>query len=119
MKVLIVDDHNIFRKMTIKMVKDDYEVVEGKNGDEGLALAKENSDIALILTDVNMPEMSGLDMIEEIRKLADFSDTPVVVLTSERDQSLKDRAESLNVHHWLPKPFKKDQLLEVIQKIRG
>jgi two-component system, chemotaxis family, chemotaxis protein CheY len=117
MKVLVVDDHNIFRKMTIKMVKDTYEVYEGKNGKEGLALAQSNNDIELILTDVNMPEMTGLDMVEEIRKIAGYENTPVIVLTSERDQALIDRASSLNVHHWLPKPFKKDQLLEAIGRI--
>ena len=114
-KALLVDDHDIFRKMVKRMLPPDFEPVEAVNGKEALEVLDKNPDIVIILADVNMPEMDGFAMVEVIKAEGKYTG-PIVFLSSERDQELIDRANSLGIEDWLPKPFKKDALQAVIAK---
>ena len=113
-KILIVDDSMMIR-MTVKrtLVSVDFEVVEAKDGAEGLAKAEAGS-FDLILTDLNMPNMDGLTMIQNIRQLPAYAETPIVMLTTESGEDKKSVGHESGVSAWLVKPFEPDHLIEVV-----
>ena len=113
-KILIVDDSMMVR-MTVKrtLLSVDFEVVEAKDGAEGLAKAQE-SQFDLVLTDLNMPNMDGLTMIQNIRQIPSYADTPIVMLTTESGDDKKSIGHESGVSAWLVKPFEPDHLIEVV-----
>ncbi len=117
MKVLIVDDHAVFRRMVRSMLPQHLVPVEAENGEAAQAVYTANPDIRLILTDFNMPKINGLDMIVRLRAAGLPAATPIVFLSSERDPALLERATALGIREWLPKPFKKEQLTAVLAKL--
>jgi len=115
MKILIVDDSAMLRDMLIYALNEGgYEnVVSATNGAEGLEkIRKEQFD--LIISDVNMPEMNGLEMIKEARKLPNYAKTPILVLTTERGEDMKQKGKEVGATGWIVKPFVPDQLLKVV-----
>ncbi len=117
MKILIADDQAIVRQMIINMTKGtSYEYVEASNGREGLDALDEHEDISLILLDMNMPSMDGLEMLEELKKNPVHAITPVIFISSVRSDECIEKAESLGIVQWLSKPFKRDELLAAIDK---
>ncbi|MDX8407403.1 MAG: response regulator [Mariprofundaceae bacterium] len=113
-KILIVDDSMMVR-MTVKrtLLGVGFEVVEAKDGAEGLARAK-GLPFDLILTDLNMPNMDGLTMIQNIRQLPGYSAKPIVMLTTESGEEKKSVGHDSGVSAWLVKPFEPDHLIEVV-----
>jgi len=113
-KILIVDDSMMIR-MTVKrtLLSVDFGVVEAKDGAEGLAKAEAES-FDLILTDLNMPNMDGLTMIQNIRQLPAYVETPIVMLTTESGEDKKSIGHESGVSAWLVKPFEPDHLIEVV-----
>ncbi|MDY0321339.1 MAG: response regulator [Arcobacteraceae bacterium] len=73
-----------------------------KNGKEGLSIFEANQDIDLVITDINMPIMNGLDMIKEIRKL---SSVEIVIMSAHTESEYIDKSKELGVEHYLLKPF--------------
>jgi len=114
-KILIVDDSMMIR-MTVKrtLEKAGFIIVEAKDGVEGLEQAKLADDFDLILTDLNMPNMDGLEMISEIRKISCYKDSPIVMLTTESGEDKKQDGHKHGVSSWLIKPFNPDQLIELV-----
>ena len=119
-KILVVDDSETLRNQ-IKGVleKSGYSVVEGEDGLTGLARLKENSDVSLILCDVNMPNMNGLSMIEEVHKLPDYNKIPIFMLTTEANSEIKKKAKESGVIAWIVKPFVEATMLAAIKKVLG
>jgi CheY-like chemotaxis protein len=115
MKVLIVDDHSVFRKVIRSMLDKSLPILEAADGVEGLALLKANPDITLVLSDYNMPKMNGLQMIEALRKEMPGAKARVIIISSERDATLIEKAKGLGVLEWLPKPFKKEDLQSLMK----
>ena len=113
-KILIVDDSMMIR-MTVKrtLLSVDFGVVEAKDGAEGLAKAEAES-FDLILTDLNMPNMDGLTMIQNIRQLPAYVEIPIVMLTTESGEDKKSIGHESGVSAWLVKPFEPDHLIEVV-----
>jgi len=113
-KILIVDDSMMVR-MTVKrtLLSVDFEVVEAKDGVEGLAKAQAST-FDLILTDLNMPNMDGLTMIQNVRQLPAYTETPIVMLTTESGDDKKAIGHESGVSAWLVKPFEPDHLIEVV-----
>ena len=113
-KILIVDDSMMVR-MTVKrtLLSVDFEVVEAKDGAEGLAKAQ-GSQFDLVLTDLNMPNMDGLTMIQNIRQIPSYVETPIVMLTTESGDDKKSIGHESGVSAWLVKPFEPDHLIEVV-----
>lgn len=118
-RVLVVDDSALIRSVAEKAVKEaGCEVVIATNGQEGLeALAKESVDI--IFCDVNMPIMGGLEMVEIVKQNDRYRFIPIVMLTTENNQELKDKGKVLGVKAWLLKPFNKDRFLTAFNKLIG
>jgi two-component system chemotaxis response regulator CheY len=95
-----------------------YTVAEAADGAQGLAAAKAGH-FDLIITDLNMPVMDGLTMIEELRKLPEQAGVPIIFLTTESDADLKARAKAAGATGWLTKPFDPENLVKIARKVLG
>lgn len=115
--VLIVDDSVSMRKLVQgTLVEAGHCVVEAEDGVDGLAKAKQST-IDLVITDINMPNMDGLELLAELRQLSDYKFTPILVLTTEMDPEKKKLAKERGATGWLVKPFNPDQLISTIKKV--
>jgi two-component system chemotaxis response regulator CheY len=115
--ILTVDDSPSVRQM-IKLVLGPagHQVAEAADGSEGLSKAK-GQRYDLVITDLNMPVMNGLEMIRGMRALPSFTGVPIVFLTTESDDSVKQEAKAAGATGWITKPFKPEQLLAVVAKL--
>ena len=95
-----------------------YQVIEASDGRDGLTQAKGNA-VAMIVTDLNMPVMNGLEFIREVRKLAPYRGVPIVFLTTESDDGMKQQAKAAGATGWITKPFRQEQLLAAAKKLLG
>jgi two-component system chemotaxis response regulator CheY len=119
-KILIVDDSTTLRQqLKADLEGAGYKVVEAEDGALGLAALKSNSDVDLILCDVNMPNMDGLTMCDKVRKEAAFATKPIFMLTTESTPEMKVKGKVLGVKVWIVKPYEKASLLGVIDKVIG
>lgn len=117
-KVMIVDDSRTIRQqVSFTLTKGGYEVIEAEDGLQGIEKLAENPDIAMIVSDVNMPNMDGLQMVEKMKE--NGSTTPVVMLTTEGATELINRAKAAGAKGWLVKPFKPEQLVAAVSKLAG
>jgi len=117
--ILTVDDSSSLR-MAIRIALNGagYDVSEAVDGLDGLNKAKA-AKFDMIIADLNMPNMNGLDMIREIRKLPIQLGTPIIFLTTESDEAIKQEARAAGATGWLVKPFVPDQLLRIAAKVLG
>ncbi len=118
--ILVVDDSATLRmsvEMTLKGAG--YQVMQALNGQEGLkaldALKDKGLSPAMIISDINMPVMDGITFIKEVKKTT-FRYLPILVLTTEREDSKKLEGKQAGAAGWLVKPFKPETLLTVVRK---
>ncbi len=117
--ILTVDDSPSLRMaIRIALSGAGYAVTEAEDGVQGLKAATANR-FDLIITDLNMPNMDGLTMIRELRKSPDQCGTPIIFLTTESDDSMKQQAKAAGATGWLVKPFVPEQLIKVSRKVLG
>jgi len=116
-KVLVVDDEiHIVHVVAIKLRNNGYEVVTADNGAQAFDLAcKENPDI--IVTDFQMPIMTGLELVEKLRGNEATKDVPVIMLTARSFAISKEQQEDLQISGCLSKPFSPRELLGNIEDI--
>ena len=117
--ILTVDDSPSIRQM-VKLVFEEagYEVHQAVDGAEGLEKAKAKA-VGMVVTDLNMPRMDGITLVRELRKLPTYKGVPIILLTTESDESFKKQAKEAGATGWITKPFKQEQLLAVAQKVLG
>ncbi len=116
--ILIVDDSVSMRQMTSIILKNaGYTVEQAADGEEGLS--KVTDDISLIITDYNMPGMNGIELIKKIRAGSTNKAVPILMLTTESEESKKNEGKNAGATGWLTKPFDKEKLLATIRKIMG
>ena len=115
--VLTVDDSISMRQMvSFTLAGAGYEVLEATDGHD--ALGKANTTQAdLVLADINMPNMDGIALVRELRKLPAYRFTPILVLTTDCSDTKKDEARAAGATGWLIKPFDPEHLLETLDKI--
>ena len=115
--ILTVDDSASLRMaIRIALTGAGYTVTEAADGAEGLAKATETR-FDLIVTDLNMPNMDGLEMIRALRQQPAQAGVPIIFLTTESDDSMKAQAKAAAATGWLVKPFQPEQLIRVAQKV--
>jgi two-component system, chemotaxis family, chemotaxis protein CheY len=115
-KVLVVDDSETVRQQVRQaLAPAGYDIVEAIDGLDGLNKIRGSSDLTLVLCDVNMPQMNGLEMISEVHK--EGRKTPIIMLTSEGQPSLIRRARESGAKGWIVKPFKVELLLAAVNKV--
>ncbi|TLS66298.1 response regulator [Mariprofundus erugo] len=117
-KILIVDDMASMRKMVAFTLEGaGHTVVQAEDGDIALKIAREQSGFGLVITDVNMPNMDGITLTGELRKLPSLKFTPILLLTTEAGTDKKMEGKAAGATGWLVKPFDPDKLLMTIKKV--
>ncbi len=112
-----VDDSATVRQMAGLVLREaGYEVIEAVDGVDALAKLK-GQELNLILTDLNMPNMDGLELTRRVRALASYKFVPVVLLTTESQPEKKQEGKAAGATAWIVKPFNPDQLLTVVRKV--
>ncbi|MFA6609031.1 MAG: response regulator [Candidatus Paceibacterota bacterium] len=117
-KILIVDDSSTVRdEVGGFLKKNGLEVVTAVDGADGLSKLKAEPSIKLVVSDVNMPNMDGLTMVEKIRGELGNNTVSVIMLTTENNPSMKERGKAAGVKGWIVKPFKGESVLETFKKL--
>lgn len=118
-KILTVDDSASIRLTTrVTLSNAGYTVTEAVDGLDGLNKLQAG-EFDLVITDLNMPNMDGLTMIRELRKLPAHTGVPVIFLTTESDGELKAQAKAAGATGWLTKPFDPESLVKIARKVLG
>lgn len=119
-KVLVVDDSGFVRQHVGRVLRAaGFDIVEAADGDQALAALAADGEIALVFCDVNMPQRSGLEMLEALAGDPAGRRPPVVMLTTEGQRELIVRAKALGAMGWIVKPFKPELLVLTAQKLTG
>jgi two-component system chemotaxis response regulator CheY len=115
--VLTVDDSRTMRRM-LKLTLEDggYRVLQAEDGLLGLEVLKEEIP-DVIVTDINMPNMDGFGFIDAVRAQSQFAGIPILVLTTESDRALKERARNAGATGWITKPFEQTRLVDVVRRV--
>lgn len=117
--VATIDDSRTIREMMKFILKGaGYDVIEATDGKEALEVL-ETKKADIIMTDLNMPHMNGLDLIKELRKNPTYAKTPILVMTTESDQQKKSLGKDVGASGWIVKPFTPEKLLVVLQKLNA
>lgn len=117
--IMTVDDSASIRMMVSFSLKDaGFEVVEAVDGIDALAKLDQH-DISMVIADVNMPEMDGIQFVKKMRVHPKYKFTPVVMLTTESHESMKEKGREAGATGWIVKPFKPDQLISIVRKVLG
>lgn len=115
--VLVVDDSSSVRQVVgIALKSAGYDVIEARDGRD--ALSKLNGQkIHLIISDVNMPNMDGITFVKEVKKLPSYKFTPIIMLTTESQESKKLEGQAAGAKAWVVKPFQPAQMLAAVAKL--
>lgn len=116
-RILTVDDSATMRQLVKLALKPaGFEIVEAEDG--SIALQKATAEtFDLVLTDINMPVMTGLELLRNLRKLPQYKFTPIVLLTTESQLEKKAEGKAAGATAWIVKPFEPEQLLAVVTKV--
>ena len=116
MRALVIDDSRTVRMIIGQLLRElGMEVLEAKNGLEGLEQLKQNQGIELMLVDWNMPEMNGIDFVRSVRGQRAYDAVPILMVTSEAQGEQVTQALSAGANEYLMKPFNKEVLLAKLQ----
>ncbi len=117
-KILVVDDSSTVRdEVAGFLTKSGLDVATAVDGKDGLAKMKADSAIKLVISDVNMPNMDGLTMVEKIRGELGNGTVNIIMLTTESSPSMKERGKAAGIKGWIVKPFKGEAVLETFKKL--
>ena len=113
---LIVDDSASMRQLVSFAIKDaGYDVLVAENGRDALGKIG-GTKVDMVVTDLNMPEMDGLELIKQLRAMPDYKFVPIVMLTTESQEAKKQEGKQAGASGWIVKPFSPEQLLDVMKK---
>jgi len=116
-KILIVDDSSLIRSVAADAAQEaGHEPIVAENGQKGLDIL-EREKIDLIFSDVNMPVMGGLEMVEKIKQNDIYKYIPIIMLTTESNPDLKAKGKALGVKAWMLKPFNKNKFFMAVKKL--
>lgn len=119
-QVLVVDDSSTVRNEVCEFLKQNgLQVVGAVDGKDGLAKLKADSQIRLVVSDVNMPNMDGLTMAEKIRSELNNATVNIIMLTTENTPSMKDRGKAAGIKGWIVKPFNGPAVIATFKKLAG
>ncbi len=116
-KILAVDDSKTMREMVSFTLKGaGYEVMEAEDGKAALE-ALTGAKVDAVITDLNMPNMNGFELIRQLRANPAYKFTPILMLTTEGDDSKKQEGKAAGATGWIVKPFNPEKLVEVVKKV--
>jgi len=115
--ILIVDDSASLRQaVSIALKRAGYDVMEASDGRDGLSKLT-GQKVHLIISDVNMPNMDGITMVTQIKQMPAYKFTPVIMLTTEAGDDMKQRGKAAGAKAWVIKPFKPEQMIDAVGKL--
>jgi two-component system chemotaxis response regulator CheY len=118
--ILVVDDSSTIRQqVSAALGPAGFGVVEAVDGEDALRKLESSSGLAMILCDVNMPKMGGLEMLAEVKQRGRHAHLPILMLTTEGQPELVARARALGAKGWIVKPFKPALLAATVKKLTG
>ncbi|MCA8965541.1 MAG: response regulator [Planctomycetes bacterium] len=118
-KILVVDDEPfICRSLTFVLKKENYQVFEARNGEEGLAAIREHKP-DLVFLDVMMPKINGFEVTERVRQDPELSAVKIILLTAKGQESDREVGKSAGADDYMTKPFSPTKILERVKQILG
>ncbi|MFA0970938.1 response regulator [Pseudomonas amygdali] len=115
--VLVVNDSSSVRQVVgIALKSAGYDVIEACDGKDALGKLT-GQKVHLIISDVNMPNMDGITFVKEVKKLASYKFTPIIMLTTESQESKKAEGQAAGAKAWVVKPFQPAQMLAAVSKL--
>ncbi|MBF0516153.1 MAG: response regulator [Nitrospirae bacterium] len=120
--IMVVDDSPSVRQLvSLTLTNAGHEVVDALDGSDALDKLNsiEGKKVEMMFVDVNMPNMNGLDFIRHVRRLPDYRFIPIVMVTTEAHITKRQEGKSAGATAWIVKPFKPDQLLNIVTKLLG
>lgn len=119
-RILAVDDSPAMRQMvSVTLRSAGHEVVEAVDGLNALDIAKSQPPVDLVITDVNMPNMDGITLVRELRRLSSYCGVPLLVLTTEAGAQRKQEGRAAGATGWIVKPFNPETLLATVARVVG
>jgi two-component system chemotaxis response regulator CheY len=118
--VLVVDDSETVRQvLQLTLSNAGFDVIEADDGNDALNKLASAPVVDMLITDLNMPNMDGLELIQKIREDNKHRFTPIVMLTTESSEEKKQAGRDAGASGWIVKPFKPEQLLKVVKMVLG
>lgn len=115
--IMIVDDSASLRQVvSIALKGAGYEVIEACDGKDALGKL-DGKKVHLIISDVNMPNMDGITMVQEVKKMPNYKFTPIIMLTTESQEDKKAQGQAAGAKAWVVKPFQPAQMLNAVSKL--
>lgn len=116
--ILIVEDSTTTRSLIRAVIEElgDFDIVEAPTGFDALKLLP-TQDFDLVVTDINMPDINGLELINFVRSNQRYSNIPLIIVTTERSEEDKKRGMALGATAYVTKPFKAPELQDVVRKV--
>ena len=122
-KLLIVDDSATMRKIIMRVLRQAQipvnEILEAGNGKEGLQRLVSNPDVELVLSDINMPEMNGIEFVKAVRTRKTKEDLPMIMITTEGGEQMMQTAISEGANGYVTKPFTPDSIRQALEGFVG
>lgn len=116
-KIMTVDDSPTIRQMLGMALKGaGYDVIEAENGKDALGKL-ESEPVNMLITDLNMPQMNGIELIRNVRQSPGLRFMPIIMLTTESQETKRQEGKAAGASGWIVKPFKPEQLLKVVQMV--
>lgn len=119
-QILVVDDSSTMREIVSSfLTHNGFDVAVANDGRAGLQLLQEDTDIKLVVSDINMPNMDGLTMADKIRTELGNTAVRIVMLTTEDNASMRARGKEIGITGWIVKPFRGEAVLGPFRKLCG
>jgi two-component system chemotaxis response regulator CheY len=117
--VLTVDDSKTIREMVSFTLKNHgFEVLEAEDGQQALSVLGDK-DVHVIITDLNMPNMDGFELMRQLRANPKYKFVPILMLTTESDDAKKAIGKEAGATGWIVKPFNPEKLIQIVNKVIG
>ncbi len=115
--VMIVDDSSSLRTVVkLALTKAGYGIVEAVDGQDACAKL-DGRKFSLIVCDVHMPNMDGLSFLRQLKTMASYKFTPVIMLTAETQEAKRTEGKAVGARIWITKPFQPSQLVDTVNKL--
>ncbi len=115
--ILVVDDSSSVRQVvSIALKGAGYDVIEACDGKDALRKLT-GQKVHLMISDVNMPNMDGITFVKEVKKLASYKFTPIIMLTTESQETKKQEGQAAGAKAWIVKPFQPAQMMAAVSKL--
>ena len=117
--ILTADDSASMRQLvSFTLRQAGYDVLEGMDGKDALAKLAQTP-VQMLITDLNMPNMDGIELIRQVRALPQYKYIPIIMLTTESQDCRKQEGKAAGATGWIVKPFKPEQMMAVVKKVLG